>query len=355
MKTEQKHAWIYLFNLGFYILPMFLFPYAAWQIALMLGVMALFVLLYFRCYRVSIDRILWPLLGMYLIACAITPLNSGSIALFSYVGFFITFAYRLRFAIPLVLGVLITLAVFHFSNAVHWDLFLHYGVVIVATVSVFGRVERLRQQHRAEELRSEAEIERLATTVERERIARDLHDILGHTLSSIILKSDLAQKQLHKKHYADAAQQLQELSEIARASLSQVRQSVSGYKHGGLQLELGRLEQRLRDAGFETQMQGPLPTLDNERETTIVLALTELITNIIRHSAGQRCEIRFSEHEDTFAIAVKDDGKCDNIVVGNGLNGVRERIDGIGGEIEINAREGCLVAMRFPKLGVSTT
>ena len=70
----------------------------------------------------------------------------------------------------------------------HWDLFFHYGGVIVITVAIFGRIERLRQRHAAAERRSADEIERLATSVERERIARDLHDILGHTLSSIVLK-----------------------------------------------------------------------------------------------------------------------------------------------------------------------
>lgn len=349
-ENDNKYAWIYLFNLGFYILPMIMFPYALWELVTMVVVMLLFVALYFHCYRVGPQNMGWPLLGMFVLASVITPMNSGSIALFSYVGFFIAFAYTWKKAVPLLLGVLATLAAFHFGPGTHWDLFLHYGVVIVLTVSLFGRVERIRQRHSIAEQRSQEEIERLARSVERERIARDLHDILGHTLSSIILKSDLAEKQLQNEHYDAAKQQLRELSQIARSSLSQVRQSVSGYRHGGLTLELGRLEQRLTDAGFATKIHGTPPELEGPLETAIALVLTELVTNIIRHSAGQTCHITFNEHEQTYSVQVVDDGECTDFKAGNGLQGVKERIQLLGGKVSIDTAAGYLVELEFPKV-----
>lgn len=349
-ENDNKYAWIYLFNLGFYILPMIMFPYALWELVTMVVVMLLFVALYFHCYRVGPQNMGWPLLGMFVLASVITPMNSGSIALFSYVGFFIAFAYTWKKAVPLLLGVLATLAAFHFGPGTHWDLFLHYGVVIVLTVSLFGRVERIRQRHSIAEQRSQEEIERLARSVERERIARDLHDILGHTLSSIILKSDLAEKQLQNEHYDAAKQQLRELSQIARTSLSQVRQSVSGYRHGGLTLELGRLEQRLTDAGFATKIHGTPPELEGPLETAIALVLTELVTNIIRHSAGQTCHITFNEHEQTYSVQVVDDGECTDFKAGNGLQGVKERIQLLGGKVSIDTAAGYLVELEFPKV-----
>ncbi|PWW34503.1 two-component system sensor histidine kinase DesK [Idiomarina loihiensis] len=347
---EQKHAWIYLFNLGFYILPMVLFPYPVWEIAVMVAAMLVFIGLYYYCYSVPREKMLWSILGMYIIACAVTPLNPGSIALFSYAGFFVGFAYNWRLALAAVTGIILTLAAFHFGPGTSWDLFLPYGIVIVVTVSIFGRVERLRQQHAEEHERDAEEIERLATSVERERIARDLHDILGHTLSSIILKSDLAKAQLSKQRYDEASEQLVELSEIARESLSQVRQSVSGYKHGGLHLELRRLEQRLTDGGFSTRVTGTPPIIDEQRETSLVLAITELVTNIIRHSNGQQCLIHFDETANTYCIKVVDNGRCHDVSVGNGLSGVELRIQELGGSMSISTNKGCEVALFLPKL-----
>lgn len=348
--NEQKHAWIYLFNLGFYILPMVLFPYTVSEIVLLSLAMLVFVALYFYCFYLPYQRMLWPIIGMYVIACAVTPWNPGSVALFSYVGFFVGFAYRWPYALAAVVGLIGTLAVFQWTIGTHWDLFFHYGSVIVITVAIFGRIERLRQRHAAAERRSADEIERLATSVERERIARDLHDILGHTLSSIVLKSDLAKAQLGKQQYDAAAQQLQGLSEIVRHSLSQVRQSVSGYKHSGLALELKRLEQRLHEAGFRTDILGKPPLLDAPRETALVLAITELVTNVIRHSSGQICTIHFDESVDVYRVQITDDGSHVEVQSGNGLVGVQQRMQELGGSVEVSTTRGWVVALQLPKL-----
>jgi two-component system sensor histidine kinase DesK len=348
-QSEHNYAWIYLFNLGFYVLPLVLFPYPLWEVSVLVVALVVFIGLYFYCFHLQPEQMLLPILSMYLIAAATTPLNPGSIALFSYVGFFAGFAYRWPIALASVVGMIATLAAFQFVVGTRWDLFFHYGAVIVITVAIFGRVERLRQRHAEAERKSQEEIKRLATRVERERIARDLHDILGHTLSSIVLKSDLAQAQLAKQQYQQAEVQLIELSDIARTSLSQVRQSVSGYKHGGLNLELNRLAQRLSDAGFETQISGHPPAMNTEKETAVVLALTELVTNVIRHSKGQRCDIKFDESADTYQINVQDNGPCDDISAGNGLQGVELRMHELGGSVKVTTDTGCAVSLLVPK------
>ncbi len=347
---EPKHAWVYLFNLVFYVLPMVLFPYSWLELVGLSLALVVFVGLYFFCYAQPTERMLWPILGMYGIAVMVTPWNSGSIAFFSYVGFFVGLAYRGPYALAAVAGLVATLAVFQWGPGTQWDLFFYYGAVIVSTVAIFGRVERLRQRHAAAQRRSADEISRLATTVERERIARDLHDILGHTLSSIVLKSDLAQAHLNKQQYDAATKQLSELSAIARESLSQVRQSVSGYRHNGLQLELERLQQRLTDAGFRTKVSGHPPTLSAQQETAVVLALTELVTNVIRHSSGQVCSIHFDETANTYRIQVSDDGAPQEIHNGNGLSGVSQRMQELGGKASVSMDAGCEVKLSLPKL-----
>ncbi|MDV7399393.1 hypothetical protein RZS08_48725, partial [Arthrospira platensis SPKY1] len=105
-----------------------------------------------------------------------------------------------------------------------------------------------------------------------------------------------------------AQQQLTELSTIARDALSQVRQSVSGYKHQGLTAEVAKLLSRLRDAGFQAELRGAIPQLDSRYETTLVLALTELITNVMRHSKGDRCQLSFMHTGKLLRIELADNG-----------------------------------------------
>ena len=195
-------------------------------------------------------------------------------------------------------------------------------------------LRRLSQQQSADE------IKQLATMVERERIGRDLHDILGHTLSSIILKADLAEKLLSRQQSAAAQQQLTELSQIARDALSQVRQSVSGYTHQGLTTETGKLLGRLRDAGFQATLTGNIPILDSRRETAIILALTELVTNVMRHSKGDSCQLSFQQQGADLLICLSDNGSSSEMKEGNGITGLRERLAAIGAKLSLQQQQG---------------
>src|SRR5690606_21535545 len=132
-----------------------------------------------------------------------------------------------------------------------------------------------------------------AVIAERERIARDLHDILGHTLSSIALKAELAEKLLILDKRDEAKQHVSELHQIARNTLSLVRQTVSGYKHRGLSGEVMELCDKLRQNGFVVELTGEIPQLTPRAETALILALTELTTNVLRHSNGNHCQIVF--------------------------------------------------------------
>lgn len=340
LKLENRLAWVYLFNLGFFLLPLGFVDYSAVQLAIMLAALAAFIAVYFWAYRCSSEDMWLPILIMVAIACAMTPLNGGSIALFAYAGFFIGFAYRTRTAIFGIGALLALLVVFDQVIGVQWQLFLQYGVVVVAGVSIFGIVERSKRLNRQREQRSNAEIERLASTLERERIARDLHDVLGHTLSSIILKADLAKELLKHDDTAAAKTQLHELASVARQSLSQVRQSVAGYRHRSLQEELDALKVTLAEAGFTTRVQGAVPKLTKVQEQTLIFALKELATNALRHSRGKHFTISFRQNATEHVITVADDGPCEaEIIPGNGLTGLAERLAEQQGDLAIE-RDG---------------
>lgn len=347
-KLERKLSWVYLINLVFYIIPLFTVRFALWQYLSMAAALLLFLVCYFWAYRCNRNEMHWPIAGIVLVATLITPVNPGSVSMFAYAGFFIGFAYALPRYLLLMALLLALLVLLELTLTIHWKLFLLMGGPIVLAVSLLGRAEQAKQRHRLAELQSEDEIKQLATMVERERIARDLHDILGHTLSSIILKADLAEKLLARQQTGAAQQQLTELSQIARDALSQVRQSVSGYKHQGLSTEVARLLNRLRDAGFQAMLTGDIPQLDARRETALILALTELVTNVIRHSKGDSCSLSFVQRDQEFIICLNDNGQSSEIKEGNGITGLRERLAAIGASLALQQQDGVTARIQLP-------
>ncbi|KKL01190.1 two-component sensor histidine kinase [Rheinheimera mesophila] len=334
LELEKRLSWVYLINLVFYIAPFFYINYSPLQYLWMTVALVAFVGCYYWVYRSHSSQMFVPILLMALIASVITPLNYGSIAMFAYVSFFIGFAYNFRqflVGVAVLLCVLVLLDQFFVKGAPY---FLLYGSALVMAIGVFGVLDRARRNSLLKEQRSAEEIKQLATIVERERIARDLHDILGHSLSGIVLKADLADKLLQQQQFQAAHQQLQELAQIARESLSQVRQTVSGYKHKGLAGEVQALSTKLREAGFGVDVQGDIPTLSAREETAVVLILTELVTNVVKHSNGDAVQISFSENQQGHQLMVSDNGKLSGLKQGHGLTGIQERLAALNSQLE---------------------
>lgn len=326
LELEKRLSWVYLINLIFYIAPFFYIDYNLIQYLWMTLALVAFIGCYYWIYRCESQRMLVPIVLMALIASAITPLNYGSISMFAYVSFFLGFAYHFRQFLAGVVVLVGVLALLDHLFIKGTPYFLLYGSALVLAIGVLGVVDRIRRLSLLKEQRSAEEIKQLATIVERERIARDLHDIMGHSLSSIILKAELADKLLQQHQYDAASQQLNELAQIGRDSLSQVRQTVSGYKHKGLAGEVQSLSSKLRDAGFSVDVQGELPPLSAREETAVVLILTELVTNVLKHSNGNEVQIHFTDTEIGRQVQVSDNGKVSELRQGNGLTGIQERL-----------------------------
>ena len=347
-RLENKLSWVYLFNLIFFIIPLFKVSYAIWQYIAMAVALGVFLFCYFWAYRCTRQEMKWPTLAIVVTATLITPLNPGSIAMFSYAGFFVGFANK-RNAYLVKLALLIALLIaLEWAFELYWPQFLYIGIPIVVGVSFLGWVEQKTLLQRLQQQKSADEIKQLATIVERERIARDLHDILGHTLSTIALKADLAEKLLARERHQDAALQLAELSQVAREALSQVRQSVSGYQHRGLVAEVGTLLSRLRDGGFAVSLEGEMPSLPPRLETALVLALTELVTNILRHSKGDTCTLVFANDNHHLTVRLSDNGTVTHLHEGNGLTGLRQRMAAIGATLEFDCSNGFAANMTIP-------
>lgn len=217
--------------------------------------------------------------------------------------------------------------------------------LVTGTANIFD-AERERATRRL--VLADEEIERLAALAERERIARDLHDLLGHTLSVIIVKSELAGRLLD----ADpdrAAAEIADIEHIGREALTEVRSAVRGYRARGLDAELEGAERALAAADVAVTVQrAGLPSLDPEHESALALALREAVTNVIRHAHAARATIAVSADGPDVVLEVADDGRGTAGTEGSGLAGMRERIAAVGGNVVVDGSAGTRIRVRVP-------
>jgi two-component system sensor histidine kinase DesK len=183
---------------------------------------------------------------------------------------------------------------------------------------------------------SHDEVRRLAALAERERIGRDLHDLLGHTLSLVALKSELAGK-LVERDPTGARRELDEVTRVAREALTQVRSAVTGIRAAGIAAELAsaRLLLELDGVAFRYAL-APValpPTL----ETVLAMTLREAVTNIQRHARASSASALFEVVGGGIVLRVVDDGRGGTIAPGNGLCGMRERIEALGGTLRVDS------------------
>ena len=203
--------------------------------------------------------------------------------------------------------------------------FLLIGLGMIAVGRLLVTVRELRA--------AREEIARLAVAEERLRFARDLHDLLGHSLSLITLKTTLAGRLLPDVPER-AAREIREVEGVAREALREVREAVAGYRRPTLEGELEGARQMLEAAGIACGIEnraGPLPA---DAEVVLAWTVREGATNVIRHSRARRCEIRVERDGDTVHAEVIDDGRGSGHAApprGSGLSGLAERVSGFAG------------------------
>jgi two-component system sensor histidine kinase DesK len=192
--------------------------------------------------------------------------------------------------------------------------------------------DTIRDLHGARE-----ELARQAVVEERLRLARDLHDLLGHTLSLIVLKSELAGRLLEKAPDR-AKNEIHDLETVARKALREVRQAVAGYRQPTLESELEGARQMLTAAGISCRIRNSVGKLPSEVDAALAWAMREGVTNVIRHSRAQACQIKILCTGDTVRAAVIDDGYTEEngkpVQFGSGLAGLAERLAMLGGSVQ---------------------
>lgn len=312
----------------------------------MLGLLT-FLAIYIYASRLCGRALIVPTILVLLLAFAMIPFGANWTVLAIYA---VAMAAELR---PSRDGWRLVFAVAAASVAVAmltgmaWYFVLMFGVfeMMVAIGKISGM--SLGEKH-ADLLRAQEEVRRLSTEAERERIARDLHDLLGRTLTLIALKADLAVK-LSARDPAAAEREMKDVAEAARGGLSDVRAAVAGMNDAGLARELESSRSALQAAQIRCEIVGEDLAERAANGAVLAMALREAVTNVIRHAGAAHCRILLGEEDGGVSVTIIDDGQGGRFREGAGLTGMRARLAAAGGRLSIHVDgSGTRIAAAIP-------
>lgn len=307
---------------------------------------AAFLPIYWMSFGAEGRRSLHAAMAVATIGFMLTPWNVGGNTFLIYAFAMLGFSQRWRVAV--VASALVVVAYGGWLWVLGLPMLTLLAPVVIGGAVLAGTVLGRREMQRSERLRlTQAEVGRLARVAERERISRDLHDLLGHTLSVIALKSELARK-LAECDGSSAAVHIGEVEQVARDALKQVREAVSGMRSAELANELVNARLTAMDAGLDFDAcMDPLPPLDPSRENALAMGLREGMTNVLRHAQATRVAVAISQQGGTVQLEVKDDGRGCGSGPGNGLTGMRERVEALGGTLLLDSASGAGTRLRL--------
>ncbi|MFJ9414378.1 sensor histidine kinase [Streptomyces sp. NPDC101227] len=208
------------------------------------------------------------------------------------------------------------------------------GMVTATVLSLFDTIQELNTTRQ--------ELARSAVEKERLRFSRDLHDLLGHTLSVVVVKAE-AVRRLAPRNLEAALGQAADIEAVGRQALTEIREAVTGYREGSLTTELDRARSVLEAAGIEPVVRQAGPPLPTQAEALLGWVVREGVTNAVRHSRATRCEIDVHADEDRVRLTITDDGRgpvSSGAAPAHGLAWLWDRAAGHGGEAGGNGEDG---------------
>jgi len=347
-KSPWKDAIHLLWSSWIFVTPMFGSGYDLQWTLLTLVSYPLFLLLYAK-------SLLGPFRAAWLYSLAMVALSLLLLAWYpAGLSYFVFGSVMLCFGtrVPMWKYLLYVVALNGVLAVVVWS--IGYPLQIVAwmlpttlVIGIIVNVERAGEIKDAALRLSQEEVRRLAATAERERIGRDLHDLLGHTLSLITLKLELSRK-LFDRDPAAARREIAEAEKVARHALAEVRSAVTGFRAADLAAELAAARLLLEASGVALDYGTP-PDMPETLERPLSLVLREAATNIARHARATAAGVSFAVGGGELRMRIADNGRGGIGADGNGLSGMRERVRSLGGRIEIaSPRGGTCIEVAVP-------
>lgn len=339
-KVDRSWSWISFMFSAFYFISLLYSPFDLARTIKALMIYGVFALLYVRLQNCSAQQAKWFILGITLLGFFGVIINPTANVFFGYATFYSGFYLTRKKSIISSLAIIACL----FASAKIFNVWHLYnilpGLIPAISLAFLGVIIRQGEQQKVRDKKNEEEKHQLIAVAERERIARDLHDTLGHTLSSISLKSQLAKKLGDSGDMENALKEIDHVASIASTALSEVRQVVSGYRVTDIHGRLRKLKNQLEESGFATHFNISLPELPPKHEAALILIITEAVTNILRHSSGRNIDMTSILSNGHLKLMISNDGTVANCEYGNGLTGIQERVDDMSGTMEINADSG---------------
>jgi two-component system sensor histidine kinase DesK len=335
----RLEPWIWLVWLVWLFGPALFLPkgFEHWLLATVSS-LPVFLGLFVAAHACPRRHIPWYALAIALLSMVVTPFNPFAQTYLIYACAAAAAWDSPRKSGGLVLTLLIAYSVQWFWLHFPWQSLVNIWI-LCPIISALIVTERVQRRHRADLRLSMDEVRRLAASAERERIGRDLHDLLGHTLSMVALKSELAGRLIDRDPQT-ARREIADVERVAREALSQVRSAVSGIRAAALASEFASARLLLETAGIRMEYWFDPKPLPSEIETCLALVLREGVTNIQRHARANRVEISVIAGVERVVMRIRDDGRGGVGAHGNGLTGMRERVTAYGGEIWIESPRG---------------
>ena len=280
------------------------------------------------------------------------PLNTGGTVFFVYAAAAAPLIWSSRAAIRLIVALLAWTSVLFFLSSIPDPFRLATFLPAFVFIPLIGGLqifEGERERGNAKLRLAHDEIERIAAVAERERIARDLHDLLGHTLSVIRIKSELAAR-LVGADPQRARREIEDVERTARETLGQVRAAVQGYRASGFTGEVASAKLALEASGVVLSYATDPLEMPPRLETALALVLREAVTNVVRHAQASRCSVTLGIESGYVVLEVADNGVGGVALEGNGLGSLRERLRALGGTVEVGPAEpsGFRIRARAP-------
>ncbi len=312
--------------------------------------MALFLVLYQRAWFGPRAKLPFHIVAIALLGVAILFVNS-SWSYIIYAGSLIPFTSRGWRAAAWVALLLAVFYVAALATGFFTPLLTASCVVTTAVIATLNGVYRANGERDAVLRLTQDEVRRLAIAAERERIGRDLHDLLGHTLSLVAIKSELARRLVSRDPVA-AERELADIEGVARQALAEVREAVTGMRAAALAHELASARVMLEAGDVRLDVAGLDAPLQPAVEAAFALGLREAITNVHRHAHATRVEVNLVTRDRTAELRVRDNGRGGAASRGNGLAGMEERLAALGGRLSLVSEHGrgTEVVMQVPNV-----
>jgi len=337
-----KAPYLWLLSLNFFFWKYFYIQPTLLELGMLALSIVVFVPMYFASYWLRNRRAVPLLLATFALGLAWAPFNFGACTFFIFACSMCAALEQPRHAylgICLILG---TAALVALSVELPLS-FLLPTLAVGAPVGVASVMDARVRRSGQQLLRKQEEVEHLARIAERERISRDLHDLLGHTLSLIAIKAELAGR-LIDRDTAATAKEIKDIETTARHALAEVRSAVTGYRQSGFAQELAQARAALAAADVVLDADVQPFAMPATAENVLALSLREAVTNILRHAKATRCQVSVRQECGQIVCHIRDDGATlvdrEALARGNGLRGMRERVAAAGGRLVLQGGQG---------------